>query len=322
MKQRFLCMGLVMRDMLLSGLNTLPEHWEQTLPASGIRADTGGGAANSARTLGRLGADVSLSGRIGTDDFGDAVCGDLAADNVDLSLLHRDPEAPSGVAVGLVREDGKRCFITVRGASARYCGSDTLQIRWQDFPHVHINGFFQFPSLEPELPAILRQARAAGCTVSFDTASWDPSGQWFERIRPFAEYIDYFFANEAQLQQLSHRSHPDQGAEFLMAQGIGSVIAKLGSRGSISFHSAGSATAVPALPIHAVDTTGAGDSFDAAYMLGISRGWSPDVCGAFANTVAGLNCTRLGAAAGVPDWENALRRCREAYGIPADCAVG
>lgn len=313
MENSFLCLGLIMRDILIRGVDTLPQHWEQTLVARGIRSDTGGGAANSARTLGRLGAKVSLSGRLGDEDFGRAIRADLAADHVDTTPLRSDPEEPSGVAVGLVREDGKRCFITVRGAGSRYCAADLADIPWSSYPYVHINGYFQFPALEPDLPALLERARAAGCVISFDTASWDASGRWFESIRPFAKYIDYFFANDAQLAQLTHCARPEEAARFLLSQGVGNVIAKLGGSGSISFGADGSAVSAAAYPIRAVDTTGAGDSFDAAYMLGVSLGWDTRSCAEFANTVAGLNCTRLGATAGVPDFKTALRLARENY---------
>lgn len=313
MQPKFLCMGLIMRDVLLCGVKELPAHWEQTLAADAVVSDTGGGAANSARTLGRLGAAVSLSGRVGNDGFGEAVRASLQADGVALSQLVTDEEAPSGLAVALVREDGKRCFTTVRGANSRYAAGDLSGIRWEEYPFVHVNGYFQFPTLEKDLPVLLAQAKAAGCTVSFDTASWDPAGRWFESIRPFAACIDYFFANDAQLRELTGEQEPDWAAAFLMERGVKHVIAKLGGCGSISF-GGGEKTAVEAYPVAVTDTTGAGDSFDAAYMLGVSKGWSTHHCAKFANTVAGLNCAQRGATAGVPDFDTALRLSDRNYG--------
>lgn len=314
MKPNFLCLGLIMRDILVCGVDELPSHWEQTLVADHILSDTGGGAANSARTLGRLGAPVALSGRLGADAFGQAILADLAADHVDAGPVCVDEQSSSGVAVALVRGDGKRCFTTVRGANSRYCARDLASIPWEQYGFVHINGFFQFPALEPDLPDLLCRARRAGCVISFDTASWDATGRWYQRIRPFAQWIDYFFANEAQLAQLTHCDRPDQAADFLMRDGVKQVIAKRGEAGSIRFCSGQPPVSVPAFPVDAVDTTGAGDSFDAAYLYGVSRGWQPRDCARFANTVAGSNCARAGATAGVPDLETALRLCRAHYG--------
>lgn len=313
MQPRFLCLGLIMRDILISGVPELPSHWEQTLVAGGISSSTGGGAANSARTLGRLGARVSLSGRLGRDDFAAAIRSDLAADHVNTDLLLTDNAASTGAAIALVRGDGKRCFTTVRGANSNYCAQDLSSIPWDAFPFVHVNGYFQFPALEPDLPALLAQAKAAGCLVSFDTASWDASGRWFESIRPFAQYLDYFFANDSQLEQLTNCSDPAQAAAFLMGSGVKNVIAKLGGDGCIGYYADGSAIPVGPYPITAVDTTGAGDSFDAAYILGVSKGWDPETCLQFSNTVAGINCTRLGATAGVPDLPTAIARMEDHY---------
>lgn len=131
MEPRFLCAGLIMRDILICGVPELPSHWEQTLVAQTIVSNTGGGAANSARTFGRLGAQVALSGRLGQDAFGQAVTEDLKSDHVGLDCLVTDEEASSGVAVALVRGDGKRCFTTVRGANSRYCAQDFANISWK-----------------------------------------------------------------------------------------------------------------------------------------------------------------------------------------------
>lgn len=317
MKQRvpkFLCLGLIMRDILISGVPELPTHWEQTQVGKAVRSDTGGGAANSARTLGRLGALVSLSGRIGKDSFAAQVKRDLEADAVDLSFLKEDADNPSGVAVALIRQDGKRCFTTVRGANQAYCEEDLASICWEAFPFVLVNGFFQFPALEPELPRLMEQMKAAGCCIAFDTASWDPSGRWFERIRPFARFLDYLFANGAQLYQLTKKENLQEASSFLQGEGVGAVVAKLGAQGSVTFCRDGGQISVPAFPVKAADTSGAGDSFDAAYLFGKANGWLERECAQFANTVAGLNCTRIGATAGVPGLDTALRLCRNCYG--------
>lgn len=313
-QKRFLCLGLIMRDILLSGVPELPSHWEQTLVGKAVKSDTGGGAANSARTLGRLGVEVCLSGRVGRDSFAHAVEEDLKQDGVDLAYLKADETLSSGVAVALIGESGKRCFTTVRGANQVYGAEDLREVPWNEFGFVHINGYFQFPSLEPELPSLLEQVKEAGCTVSFDTASWDPSGRWYESIHPFARYIDYFFANAAQLFQLTGEQDPREAAVFLRREGVGCVVAKLGEQGSVTFLD-GEEVLVSSYPVEAVDTTGAGDSFDAAYMYGVAQGWSQRECGQFANTVAGLNCTRIGATAGVPDLETALELSKKHYSL-------
>lgn len=313
-ESRFLCVGLIMYDTLIYGINTLPRHWEDTLRGTGSFSDTGGGAANSARTLGRLGASVSIAGRIGTDGTGDRILQTFASDHVSTNLLVRDPGTASGIATALVSENGQRCFATVQGANRSFNIEDMETLDFARYPYVHINGYFQFPSLEPDMPALLSRAKEAGSVISFDTASWDPAGKWYESIRPFAAYLDYFFANEAQLKQLTGRPDAESAAKALLADGVGHVAAKCGENGSTLYSSDSGPIHTKAYPVHAVDTTGAGDSFDAAYMLGLSRGWPQQRAGQFASIVAGLNCTRVGATSGVPTFEEALEKMEQFYG--------
>lgn len=303
---KFLCIGLILQDLLIKGVNALPKHWEETIAGTTSFSDTGGGAANSARTFGRLGADVAIIGRVGCDSIGRMICDSFRNDNVSIEHLVHVPNESSGISSALVRDDGQRCFATVRGCNKTFCIDDFKDIDFSHYDYVHINGYFQFPALEPNMPALLKEAKEKGCIVSFDTASWDPSGRWFTTIQPFARYIDYFFANENQLFALTKTDNLDDAANFLLSEQVKNVIAKCGEQGSILYDSKMNTTRVGAFTRNAIDTTGAGDSFDAAYMIGVSKGWSPKKCGAFANTVAGLNCEKLGATSGVPSYNDAI----------------
>ena len=310
---RFICIGLIMYDTLIYGINTLPRHWEETLRGTGNFSDTGGGAANSARTLGRLGADVSIVGRIGSDGIGDRILQTFISDHVSTDLLIRDPDTASGIATALVADNGQRCFLTVQGANRFLNINDMDSLDFTEYAYVHINGYFQFPSLEPDMYALLSRAKKAGSVISFDTASWDPTGKWYESIRPFSAFLDYFFANETQLKQLTGRTDTESAAKALLEDGVGNVVAKHGENGSTLYSSDCGPIHTKAFPVHAIDTTGAGDSYDAAYMLGLSKGWSQQKAGQFANVVAGLNCGYRGAACGVPSFEEAVEKMEYYY---------
>ena len=313
-KRNFLCIGLVMQDILLSGLEDLPKNWEQTLLAAQAGMDTGGGAANSARTFGKLGYSVDISGRIGLDSAGEEIVKRFQKDHVDVAGLLRKEGTCTGTAVGLINKEGERCFITVRGGNSQYCEEDLEGIRQRDYDCVHVNGYFQFPSLEASLPKILEEFRRKGSVISFDTSSSDPSGRWFEAIKPVIACIDFFFTNEYQLKMITGMEEAGKGAEFLQKHGVKNVVLKRGAKGCVIFEEGGDETEIPGFRVEAVDTTGAGDSFDAAYMIGVINGWEPVRCGQFANVVAGLNCTSLGAVGGVPDYQSSLRLMDEYYG--------
>lgn len=303
---RFLCLGLVMNDILLGGVHELPKNWEQTVPAEKVRESTGGGAANSAITLGKLGCRVDIAGMIGRDAAGERVADELEKAGVNTEMLFRTDAASTGTAIGLVRENGDRCFITVRGSNALFSREHLKESEKRIYDFVHINGFFQLPSLEQDMPVLLDILRRKGSIISFDMASSDPTGRWFKAISPFADKIDFFFTNESQLEQLSGTDDISQGVLFLRKQGVKNIIVKLGKEGCCSFIQDTEPIYSSGFCVDAVDTTGAGDSFDAAYIAGIAAGWDMGACGRFANVVAGMNCSRIGATAGVPDYETAL----------------
>ncbi|MGN0313681.1 MAG: carbohydrate kinase family protein [Fusicatenibacter sp.] len=304
----FLCIGLIMHDTLIQGVPSLPSHWEDTVRGTGVFSDTGGGAANSARTLGRLGASVSILGRIGRDSAGDQIMKTFQQDHVSTNLLIRDLEKPTGIATALVNPNGRRCFATVQGCNQNLCLSDFDGIDFSLYRYVHINGYFQFPALEKDMPELLSRMKGSGCIISFDTASWDPSGKWYESIHPFASNIDYFFGNEAQLCQFSKEKNAESASHFLLRDGVKHVVAKLGENGCTLYTQDMAPIHSSALSVNAVDTTGAGDSFDAAYLLAHSKGWSFSSCNRFANIVAGMNCSKPGATSGVPTYEKAMEK--------------
>src|SRR5699024_4841607 len=98
---KVLCFGLIMVDILMNELEELPTHWEQTLLADKSFLNVGGGAANSARTFGRLGTSVDLLGHLGTDFFSEFVARKMESDGVSISKLVHDTNLSSGLAVGL-----------------------------------------------------------------------------------------------------------------------------------------------------------------------------------------------------------------------------
>jgi sugar/nucleoside kinase (ribokinase family) len=303
--KKIVCVGTLMIDILASGVEKLPEHWEETLLASSTCIGIGGGAANSAITFAHLNQEVYLMAKLGKDNLGNLALDMLKKENLKTDMLISDDALPTSVALGIVHKGGNRCFIVSRGANSSLCQQDIYDVVTFAPDVLHINGFFQLPSLEPQLNEVLKKFHDQKTIISFDTASWDPSGKWFEKIEPFAEYIDYFFANNIQLSKLTNINDVEEAAMWLKKRGIGTVVAKFGPKGCIVFGE-NERVETQAYDVTIVDTTGAGDSFDAAYMIGVLNKWDIETCSKFANIVAALNCTKLGATAGLPTLGTAM----------------
>lgn len=312
--KKVLCFGLVMADVLVSGLLRLPENWEEAVGGERSAIAVGGGAANSARTFGRLGEPVDLLGRVGGDYFGEFVRRDIKADGVNCAALYTDKASTTGVAVGLVHKDGQRCFVTAQGANRSIDKTDFERVNMGDYDFLHINGYFQFPKIEPDLRAVLEDFRSKGGKVSLDTASADPFGRWYKAVEPFVDCIDYLFLNNTQLMEMAGEDTVEKSAEKMLSRGVKTVIAKLGIDGCQIYQEKKAPVCVPALKVKAVDTTGAGDSFDAAFITGLRKGWDFEHAARLANTVAGLNCRKLGATAGIPSWEQITDEMKAFYG--------
>lgn len=312
-EKKVLCFGLVMADVLVNELERLPQNWEETVAGERSLISVGGGASNSARTFGRLGERVDLLGRVGNDFFGEFVRRECEADQVNCKALITDEIKSTGVAVGLVQKGGKRCFITAQGANRRLSKSDFALINPDEYDFLHINGYFQFPQIEPDLKEILLHFNKKNIPVSFDLASSDPSGRWYDAVKPFVDCLDYFFLNDSQLSLLTKKEKMDDGVKQLVNDGVKNVIVKLGADGCAVYDRNMEKTHVTTAPMPVIDTTGAGDSFDAAYVLGLRKNWSPLKCARFANTVAGHNCCKLGATAGVLNYDAAMREMNLIY---------
>ena len=312
--KKVLCFGLVMADVLVSGLDRLPQNWEENIGGDRSVIAVGGGASNSARTFGRLGVPVDLLGRVGGDYFGELVRRDIESDGVDCTALATDAARTTGIAVGLVHKNGRRCFVTAQGANRGIDKTDFDRVDLSRYDFMHINGYFQFPNIEPDLRNIIQEFQRMGGRVSLDTAASDPFGRWFAAMDSFIDCIDYLFLNESQLMKVAGKDSLDESAQYLLDVGVKTVIAKTGPEGCKIFSHDSAPLVVLPLPVPVVDTTGAGDSFDAGYIIGLRQGWSMEKCAQFANTVASLNCGKLGATAGVPDWETAIREMDAFYG--------
>lgn len=313
--KKILSAGLIFVDILMEKLEGLPIHWEQTLLAKGATLGIGGGAANSAKTFGILGEKCDILGRIGNDSFGILVEQDISKVNVGIKNIIKDNKFSTGVATGLVHKTGKRCFITARGANQEFCKEDFENIKLEDYDFLHINGYFQFPKLEENLREVMEKFKSKGIKICFDTASWDPTERWYKIVKPFVDCIDYIFLNDSQLIRLTEKNSVEESAEFLLNAGVKNVIAKLGEKGCAVFKKNKEILYVPTVKYPVCDSSGAGDSFDAAYILGLKRGWDDLKCCRFANTVAGMNCCKVGATAGVPDFDTAYNKMKEVYNL-------
>lgn len=290
MTRRLLVVGDANPDLVLRG-DVVP-RWgqsEQLLDAADLVL--GGSAAIMACGAARLGVPTALLAAVGADLYGDFVRDALAARGVDISALRTVPE-PTGLSVILSAAD--RTILTLTGAIGALDPSD---IAVDGYAHLHVASYFLQPKLAAELTDVFARARAAGVTTSLDT-NWDPAGRW-TGVRDVLAYTDVFLPNEAELAAITGVPDPSEAAAELVAHGT-VVALKSGASGAQAWWPGG-ACRQPGLAVSVVDTTGAGDSFDAGFLAGWLRGMPIQRCLAMGVAAGSLSTRAAGGTAAQPD---------------------
>lgn len=217
----------------------------------------------------RLGLRVAFAGVVGDDVFGQFMVSQMLARAIDTSAIVLEPSLHTGLSVILSRATD-RAILTFAGsiAALRYEQIDLAML--DRARHLHLGAFFMLDALRPDVPRLFSEARQHGLTTSLDT-NYDPTERWDGGLRQVLPLVDVFLPNEAELCAIGGSPDPD-AALAALAQQVPIVAAKLGSHGGVARRGSTIAHA-PALPVAVVDTTGAGDTFDAGFIYGFLHGW-------------------------------------------------
>jgi ribokinase len=270
----------------------------ETIVGHTFFSEPGGKGANQAYAAARLGGYVAMLGRIGSDDFGRQMKLNLERTGCDVSGLVAIPDCASGIALIFVADDGHNSIMIVPGANGRFSPEDVeaSQDGLQGAAWVLLQ-------LENPLATVLeaaRAARSAGARVILDPAPACPLPQ------ELFELVDILTPNETEAAILADlepsRLDPEQAlaiAHKLRERKARTVVVKLGDQGCLLLDDTGSEL-IPAPSVKAVDTTAAGDEFNAALAVALSEGSDLRAACRFANAAAALSVTRLGAQASAP----------------------
>ncbi|MGI9860623.1 sugar kinase [Moorella naiadis] len=297
--------GILVADLIAYPIKELPEKGKLVL-AERMQLSTGGGAANTAVGLKKLGIDVAIIGRVGTDGLGDFVINKLNEAGLNTAGIKRDPDKGTCSCMVLVHPDGERSFIYYHGANTSLKAEDVDFSLLKGCKVFHVGYALFLPSFDgPPAGELLKKIQQRGCLTVVDTA-WDNEGKWMTTLEPYLPYTDVFLPSLNEAQMLSGKEEPPEIAQFFLDCGVKVVGIKLGSQGSY-VQSQEEKIWAPHFKVNPVDTTGAGDSFVAGFIAGLVKGWPLEQVARFANAVGALATTGLGATAGVKDMETTLR---------------
>jgi len=268
----------------------------ETVIGSDFRTIPGGKGANQAVAAARLGAEVTMIGRVGDDDFGRAQLRNLGELSIDTTYVIMDAEAATGIALITLDTSGQNSIVLAPGANMRLTKEDINAARgaivWSDVLVLQLEN-----PLEVVVHAI-DIAYAEGVKVILNPAP--------ARSIPKETLakLDYLIPNESETALLTGIEVADldsakEAAERLREEGVGTVILTLGDRGAF-LASAEESVHLPGYEVEVVDTTAAGDAFVGGLAVALAQGQNLAEAVRYANAAGALAVTRLGAQPSLP----------------------
>ncbi|MCS6825570.1 MAG: carbohydrate kinase family protein [Caldilinea sp.] len=278
-------------DLILSG-DVTPVFGQVEKVIDDATLTIGGSTAIFACGAARLGLRVAFVGKVGYDPIGDFLLDALTARGIDVAGVRRDQTVKTGLTTVLSR-GVDRAMLTYLGTLATLRLPDIDMEIIAQARHLHLGSFYMLDALRPDIPHLFVEAKAHGLTVSLDT-NYDPTEQWAGGINEALAHVDIFLPNETELKAIA-RCDEWRTALAKLAARTSIVAVKRGGEGAaVQRGTQIIETAAPKVQV--VDTTGAGDSFNAGFVYGHLAGWPPERILAFA-VACGSASTR--AAGGV-----------------------
>jgi sugar/nucleoside kinase (ribokinase family) len=293
-------------DLVLYGLpRELPP--EQEIIARDMVLTLGGSSAIAAHNLAVLGNRVGFISRVGNDSLGQIALDRLSDAGVDVSRVRRSIDATGSGLTVILHHGTWRNILTYLGTISQLTYQDLDLDYLCSARHFHLSSFFLQTALQPRVAELFKRLKAAGLTISIDTND-DPGDRWDE-MHEVLPYVDVLLPNEREAMKISG----EQELECALARLAGMVpvvVVKLGPAGAVARRGKEQFRGAP-VRVHAVDTIGAGDSFDAGFLTHYIRGADLETCLNYGNLAGALSATKPGGTEAFRDNAHRVRFFRE-----------
>jgi sugar/nucleoside kinase (ribokinase family) len=308
-----LVLGEVNPDVVVRAADPRPTFGQVERWVDAIELVIGSSSVIFACGAARLGLRVAMAGVVGNDALGLFMLGAMAERGIETAAVRIDPAVPTGASV-VLSGPTDRAILTAPGTMSLLRVADVPPALVARARHLHVGSFFLLDAARPDLPALFAAARAGGATTSLD-CNWDPRDAWDGGIRALLAETDVFLPNAAEATRLTGIADVEAAARALVALGPRIVAVKLGADGALAVTTDGAAARSPALAVDPIDTTGAGDSFDAGFLAGWLAGRPLAACLALGVACGSLSTRGVGGTAAQPTLAAAEAAARAA-GLP------
>lgn len=296
MKQQRICVLGSLNIDLTVRMNRFHQPGE-TITGLDFNTFTGGKGGNQAVAAARLGGDVCMVGCVGDDAHGALYLNTLQKEGVNVDFVEKTQEVATGVALIEVDQAGENRIVVVPGANHAV----TTDLVSRSVAAIESSGVMLL-QLETPVETVTHAAaigKRNGLKVILDPAPAQPLSDALLIL------CDYITPNETELATLTGLpTETDEDAIFacskLIRRGVKAVLHKRGSKGCMLVTKDG-ARMFPGFHVNAVDTTAAGDTFNAAFAAGLAMNMPVEDAVRLANAAGALSTTGMGAQSAMPD---------------------
>ncbi len=295
------CIGIFVADCIAKTVKEIPEAGKLGLIDS-LKLYTGGCATNAGLDMKKLGADIALLGMVGNDGFGSFLKSEIEKYGIPTEGIKVSDDYSTSASVVLVDESGERTFLHSLGVNGKFTDTDVNFDVIENSKVVFVAGTMLMPEFDGEPCArVLKKCKEMGKITVLDSA-WDDTGRWMDVLRPCMPYIDYFIPSIEEARMFAEgREELSDIADYFFDLGVKHVAIKVGKKGCYVRETKDSEGIL--LPtytgIKRVDTTGAGDSFCAGFLYGLTHDMDMVESAKFANAVATHCVMEVGASTGI-----------------------
>ncbi|MEM7738355.1 MAG: sugar kinase [Deinococcota bacterium] len=294
--------GEINPDLILRGTDLRPAFGQAEKLVDHADLTIGSSAVITACGAAKLGLKTAFVGVVGDDIFGRFMLTSMQEKNVDTSYCITDATQATGFSI-ILSEPADRAILTYAGSISSLHYEDINLNLFEDAKHVHLSSYFLLDALRPHVPKLFKSAKAKGLTTSLDT-NWDPRETWDDGLNDVLDYTDVFLPNQAEALQISKQTTLEAAVNILATR-VSTLAVKLGAEGGLvqqdvtKYRSA-------VFPVDLVDTTGAGDSFNAGFLYGTLQSWPLELSLQFACACGSLSTRAAGGTSAQASLAEAL----------------
>lgn len=284
-----LFVGEINVDVMMGGMET-PPIVDREVPCKTYDVVMGGSTMISACTYACLGGETHFAGMAGNDEYGQFMLRGMRDFGFNTDLVEYSKDVRTGVTVNMI-SGNTRTQATYPGTIAEYGGAGLTEASLRNLNHIHFGGVYLETNLEPRIESVLATARRLGLTTSLDP-QWDSTERW-EYMDRWLPLVSYLFVNSDEAISITKAASPEEALRALVKR-TACPLVKLGRDGALAMAD-GEVVHVKGKIVQPVDTTGAGDTFDAGFLYATLDRKMPLLDAArFANAAAARSCLFVG----------------------------